>query len=91
MSARGKICRGGCGAEVVLVKAANGGTFAVDAYPDPDGKVRVDVLGRDLVVLGASEPDSARTKRYQRHSCGPRQLNPRPEHRPQQLALGADA
>lgn len=86
MSARGKPCTR-CGGEIVLVRAPNGGVFPVEPYPDPDGRIRVDVLGRDLVVLAADQPSSARTRRYERHACQPTGLR-RPELRPQQLALG---
>lgn len=85
MSARGKVCPD-CGGEIVWVHAANGGRFTVEPYPDLEGKIRVDVLGRDLVVLAADAPSSAQTRRYEKHQCPPAGLR-RPELRPRQLTL----
>lgn len=85
MSARGKICRD-CGGEVIWVHATNGGRFTVEPYPDRQGKIRVDVLGRDLVALAADAPSSAQTRCYEKHQCPPTGLR-RPGLRPQQLAL----
>ena len=70
-----------CGAAVVYasIPGKPRARVCLDGYPDPRGKVRVDVLGCGrLVVLAAGDPSSKRTKRYDRHDCGaepgPRQM-----------------
>lgn len=85
MTARGKPCPN-CAAEIVYATTPNGGRIPCEPYPDPAGRIRVDILRRDLVVVAAGQPSSARTRRYERHACGPIGVR-RPEHRPEQLAL----
>lgn len=87
MTARGKPCPG-CGAEIVYIHAPNGGRIPAEPYPDPAGRIRVDILRRNLIALGAGQPASARTRRYEPHRCGPIGVR-RPELRPEQLALEA--
>ena len=91
MSIRQRTCPE-CGAAVVYAAAPNGGRVPLEPWPAPDGRYRVDVLGRDLVLLDAGQPDSARTKRYDPHGpdCTPaRKAVPR-GGRPTQLALGGE-
>lgn len=76
-----------CGAAVVWAMAPNGGRIPLNPYPDPEGTIRVDVLGPDLIVLAASAPSSRLTRRYEAHRCGPAR-GVRPERRPGQLTLG---
>lgn len=90
MSTRQKTCSR-CGAAIVYAAAPNGGRIPLDSYPDDTGRIRVDVLGRDLIALRPGQPTSDRTKTYDRHQCGPRDPQPRPELRPTQLPLGGEA
>lgn len=86
MTARGKPCPD-CGAEIVYITTPNSGRIRAEPYPDPAGPLRVDILGPNLILLPAGQPASTRTRRYERHTCGPIGVR-RPEHRPQQLAIG---
>lgn len=78
-----------CGDAIVLAKAPNGGTMPLAPYPDPAGQYRVDVLGRDLVVLRDDQVSSGKTKRYDPHSrtCMPASKAAPRAGRPTQLAL----
>jgi hypothetical protein len=87
MSARQVPCRK-CGDAVVLATAPNGGVMPLS--PDPAGKYRVDVLGRDLVVLSDGQETSARTRRYDPHSCVPAGKAVPRGGRPTQLTIGAE-
>lgn len=77
-----------CGAPIVTARAPNGGWMPLEPYPDPEGKVRVEVL-HQLRVLPAFEPSNRNTKRYEKHHCVPaHKAVPRPaDDAPEQLPI----
>jgi len=89
MTARGRICPNGCGAQIVWAHAPRGGTVPLQPYPEPDGRYRVATRGAGtLVILAAGEELDAPTKRYHPHAphCIPADKAV-PRVRPQQLPL----
>jgi hypothetical protein len=95
MATRQQPCKR-CGGAVVLALAGNGGTFALEPWPDPDGRYEAALRGGRLVVLGRTDrtPDGTpllrdpESKTYDPHSttCTPAD-RASPRRPPQQTAL----
>lgn len=74
-----------CAAQIYWATAP-WGKVMLEPFPDPDGRLQVDVFGSGLLVLGPADKPSSITKRWERHSCAARGV-PRPKPQPEQLDL----
>lgn len=91
MSVRQVVCPRGCGDAAVWATAPNGGRMLLQPYPDPDGRLSVDIRDGKLVVLGRADQVRGTWKRYDphtgRHCVTGKNAAPR-AGRPTQLTIG---